>query len=92
MTEGDGKLALTDDDPDILFIHSLVNYAKAKQRAAGMMKILHERQSDERRPETTQSLRENDAMVNRLSVIPKGNANPWRKVWERLTKGDDIFE
>jgi hypothetical protein len=49
MTEGDGELDLTDDDPDSLFVHSLVNYAKAKQQAAGIMKILHERQSDERR-------------------------------------------
>jgi hypothetical protein len=52
MTEGDGKLALADHDPDFLFVHSLVNYAKAKQQAEGMMKILHERQSDERRPDS----------------------------------------
>jgi hypothetical protein len=52
MTEGDGKLALTDDDPDSLFVHSLVNYAKAKQQAAGIMKILHDRQSDEKRPDS----------------------------------------
>jgi hypothetical protein len=49
VTEGDGKLALTDDDPDSLFVHSLVNYAIAKQQAAGIMKILHDRQSDEKR-------------------------------------------
>jgi hypothetical protein len=42
-------LALTDDDPDSLFVHSLVNYAIAKQQAAGIMKILHDRQSDEKR-------------------------------------------
>ena len=32
MTEGDGKLAPTDDDPDFLFVHSLVNYAKPNNR------------------------------------------------------------
>jgi hypothetical protein len=34
-----------------------------------------------KRKKTTQSQRENDVMVYRLSfVIPKGNATPWRKV------------
>jgi hypothetical protein len=43
---------MENDHPDSLFVHSLVNYAKAKQQAAGIMKILHNRQSDQKRPDS----------------------------------------
>src|SRR5260221_14498853 len=50
-TEGDGKLILGDNNPDFLFVHSLVNYAKAKQQSARIMAVLGERQRDERKPD-----------------------------------------
>ncbi len=57
-TEGDGKLILGDDNPDFLFVHSLVNYAKAKQQSARIMAVLGERQHDERKPDLERVFRE----------------------------------
>jgi hypothetical protein len=50
-TEGDGKLILGDNNPDFLFVHSLVNYAKAKQQSARIMSALGARRRDERKPD-----------------------------------------
>ena len=39
-------------DPDYMFFHCLVNYAKAKKESAGIMKVLHSLAEDRKHPDS----------------------------------------
>jgi hypothetical protein len=56
--EGDGKLILADNNPDFMLVHSLVNYARAKQQASGIMKILEGMRREAKSPDLKTSFQQ----------------------------------
>jgi hypothetical protein len=49
--EGDGKLIPADHNPDFMLVHCPVNYARAKQHASFIMRILEERRREVKNPD-----------------------------------------
>ena len=51
-------MILADDDPDFMLVHSLVNYARTKQQASGIMKILEGMRREAKGPDLKTSFRQ----------------------------------